>query len=40
MGVFGRIFVELVKGGVDTDEIMTDAKHPKAKTCPLALPRF
>ena len=30
MGVFGRIFVELAKGGGDTDEIMIDATHLKA----------
>ena len=27
MGVFGRIFVELAKGGGDTGEIMIDATH-------------
>jgi hypothetical protein len=30
MGVFGRIFVELAKGGGDTEEIMIDATHLKA----------
>ena len=30
MGVFGRIFVELAKGGGDSDEIMIDATHLKA----------
>ncbi len=30
MGVFGRIFVELAKGGDDTEEIMIDATHLKA----------
>lgn len=30
MGVFGRIFVELAKGGGDTEEIMIDATHRKA----------
>jgi hypothetical protein len=30
MGVFGRIFVELAKGGGDTAEIMIDATHLKA----------
>ena len=29
MGVFGRIFVELAKGGGDTEEIMIDATHLK-----------
>ena len=27
MGVFGRIFVELAKGGGDTGEIMIDAAY-------------
>ena len=30
MGVFGRIFVDLAKGGGDTEEIMIDATHLKA----------
>jgi transposase len=30
MGVIGRIFVELAKGGGDTEEIMIDATHLKA----------
>ena len=30
MGVFGRIFVELTKGGGDSEEIMIDATHLKA----------
>ena len=30
MGVFGRIFVELAKGGGDTGEIMIDAAYLKA----------
>ena len=30
LGVFGRIFVELAKGGGDTEEIMIDATHLKA----------
>lgn len=30
MGVFGRIFVELARGGGETDEIMIDATHLKA----------
>ena len=30
MGVFGRIFVELSRGGGETDEIMIDATHLKA----------
>ncbi len=30
MGVFGRIFVELAKGGGEADEIMIDATHLKA----------
>ena len=30
MGVFGRIFVELAKGGGETDEMMIDATHLKA----------
>ena len=30
MGVFGRIFVELAKGGGDTEEVMIDATHLKA----------
>ena len=30
LGVFGRIFVELAKGGGETDEIMIDATHLKA----------
>lgn len=30
MGVFGRIFVGLAKGGGDTEEIMIDATHLKA----------
>ncbi len=30
MGVFGRIFVELAKGGGDTEELMIDATHLKA----------
>ena len=30
MGVFGRIFVELAKGGGDSDEMMIDATHLKA----------
>ena len=30
MGVFGCIFVELAKGGGDTEEIMIDATHLKA----------
>jgi len=30
MGVFGRIFVELAKGGGETEEIMIDATHLKA----------
>ena len=30
VGVFGRIFVELAKGGGDTEEIMIDATHLKA----------
>jgi putative transposase len=29
-GGFGRIFLELAKGGGDTDEIMIDATHLKA----------
>ena len=42
LGVFGRIFVELAKGGGDTEEIMIDATHlnwicpkqwPKARPC-------
>ena len=28
--MFGRIFVELAKGGGDTEEIMIDATHLKA----------
>ena len=31
VGVFGRIFVELAKGGDETDEIMIDATHLKAQ---------
>ncbi len=30
MGVFGRIFAELAKGGGETDEMMIDATHLKA----------
>lgn len=30
LGVFGRIFVELAKGGADSDEMMIDATHLKA----------
>ena len=30
MGVFARIFVELAKGGGDSDEMMIDATHLKA----------
>ena len=30
MGVFGRIFVELAKGGGETKEVMIDATHLKA----------
>lgn len=30
MGVFGRIFAELAKGGGDTEEVMIDATHLKA----------
>jgi putative transposase len=30
LGVFGRIFVELAKGGGDTEELMIDATHLKA----------
>ena len=30
MGVFGRIFVALAKGGGDTEEIIIDATHLKA----------
>ena|SRR5487761_1952754 len=30
MGVFGRIFVELAKGGGASDEMMIDATHLKA----------
>ncbi len=30
LGVFGRIFAELAKGGGETDEIMIDATHLKA----------
>ena len=30
MGVFGRIFVELAKGGGETEEVMIDATHLKA----------
>jgi putative transposase len=30
LGVFGRIFVELAKGGGDTAELMIDATHLKA----------
>jgi len=30
MGVFGRIFVELAKGGGPSDEMMIDATHLKA----------
>jgi len=30
MGAFGRILVELAKGGGETDEIMIDATHLKA----------
>jgi putative transposase len=30
MGVFGRIFVELAKGGGDTEGITNDATHLKA----------
>ena len=30
MGVFGRILVDLAKGGGDTEEIMIDATHLKA----------
>jgi hypothetical protein len=30
LGVFGRIFVELAKGGGETAELMIDATHLKA----------
>lgn len=30
MGIFGRIFIELAKGGGETEEIMIDAAHLKA----------
>ena len=30
MGVFGRIFVELARGGGETEEVMIDATHLKA----------
>ena len=30
MGVFGRIFVELAKGGGETEEVMIDTTHLKA----------
>ena len=30
LGVFGRIFVELAKGGGETDELMIDATYLKA----------
>ena len=30
LGVFGRIFAELAKGGADSDEMMIDATHLKA----------
>ena len=30
MGVFGSVFVELAKGGGDTEEFMIDATHLKA----------
>ena len=30
LGVFGRIFVELAKGGADSDEMMINATHLKA----------
>ena len=30
LGVFGRIFVELAKGGGESDEMMIDATHLKA----------
>jgi len=30
LGVFGRIFVELAKGGGETAEMMIDATHLKA----------
>ena len=30
LGVFGRIFVELAKGGGETDKLMIDATHLKA----------
>ena len=37
MGAFGRIFVELAKGGGDTDEIMIDASHLKAHRTAVSL---
>jgi len=30
LGVFGRIFLELAKGGGETEEMMIDATHPKS----------
>jgi putative transposase len=42
MGMSGPIFVELAKGGGETEEIMIDATHLKAHRTAhkRALPRF